>query len=668
MSDAPAESALQAALGAYNGGDYATATAQFAALRRRAPDDPTLLRLHGLALVRADEVSAGLPLLARARRLAPADPLASLHHGVGLHAAGRLEAAIAAFRDAAALRPQDAAALINLSVALLDHGDAPGAREAAGQAVLRDAGAADAWLALGRALAQTRELGAARAALRKAVGLRPDHAASRVSLGLACYRLGDAEGALHAMREALRIAPGDALAEANLAALLGLRGEQDEAMQRLRGIVARAPQALTARLNLAAQLLLERDPHAALALFEGPPPAGPEGVLWRAQRMLGLVALRRHAEAHAELAEVSGPPGDAKILLAWLHLVLDGAQGAARTAQIEHLASLADDEHAALLEHRIMAHFDLGDLHDAAPDRAAAFAHWHKGHRLLGRMQPFARSRHTAFLDATMRRFDADRFRRGPRADTADPAPVFIVGMPRSGTSLTEQILAAHPLVHGAGERLAVYKTLLSHAGSVLTPHSVARAAGLDAATLTRCADHFLAELHAPAPQARRVTDKMPGNSLHLGFIATLLPGARVIVCTRDPRDIGLSIFRRRFLGYHPYAHDLGDLGWYIGAHARLLDHWRQVLPLPMLTVALADWIEDFAGTLARVLAFLDLPPAEECARFHASGRRVRTASRDQVRRPINAAGLGRWRAYRQQLAPLIAELETAGLLPPPND
>ena len=131
----------------------------------------------------------------------------------------------------------------------------------------------------------------------------------------------------------------------------------------------------------------------------------------------------------------------------------------------------------------------------------------------------------------------------------------------------------------------------------------------------------------------------------------------------RDPRDIGLSIFTFRFHGSHGYAHDLADLGWYIGEHERLMAHWKAALPNPILEVKLSDWVEDFDGTLARVLTHLDLPPDEHCARFHEQDSRVRTVSRAQVRKPVNARGLGRWRAYAPALAPLIAELGAAGAL-----
>jgi hypothetical protein len=124
-----------------------------------------------------------------------------------------------------------------------------------------------------------------------------------------------------------------------------------------------------------------------------------------------------------------------------------------------------------------------------------------------------------------------------------------------------------------------------------------------------------------------------------------------------------LSIFTFRFYGLHPYAHDLADLGWTIAQQRRLMAHWRAALPNPIMTVRLTDWVEDFAGTLRRVLDFLDLPYDAACETFYQTDRRVRTVSRTQVRQPVNARGIGRWRGYEPQLAPLIAALRENGAL-----
>jgi hypothetical protein len=300
----------------------------------------------------------------------------------------------------------------------------------------------------------------------------------------------------------------------------------------------------------------------------------------------------------------------------------DPARAAAEVARME--AALTTAGIRMLPEHRIMAHYDLAKHLSSSGDTAGAFRHWSAGHALLRLTQPFSRAAHQELIDANIACFSAARLADGPRAGNTDPAPVFIVGMPRSGTTLCEQILAAHARVHGAGERAA------------------------------------LGQL---APDKPRIVDKMPGNYLFVGLIALMLPNARIIHCVRDPRDIGLSIFTFRFHGHHPYAHDLGDLGWTIARQERLMAHWKAALPGVVLTLPLADWVRDFDATIARVLAHLDLPPDPACARFHERESRVRTVSYAQVRQPVNARGLGRWRHYATELAPLIAELDAGGLL-----
>jgi hypothetical protein len=235
--------------------------------------------------------------------------------------------------------------------------------------------------------------------------------------------------------------------------------------------------------------------------------------------------------------------------------------------------------------------------------------------------------------------------------------------MPRSGTTLVEQILAAHRDVHGAGERTALAQAFATLGGPAGDASSVGRVAELDSEDLNRAAASYLATLRELAPGATRILDKMPGNFLYLGLVGLMLPAAKIIHCARDPRDIGLSIFTFRFHGAHGYAHDLGDLGWYIGQHDRLMAHWKSVLPNPILTVRLSDWVSDFDGTLASVLDHLELAPDASCARFYESESRVRTVSRAQVRQPVNARGLGRWMQYATELKPLISELERAGCL-----
>jgi Flp pilus assembly protein TadD len=224
-----------------------------------------------------------------------------------------------------------------------------------------------------------------------------------------------------------------------------------------------------------------------------------------------------------------------------------------------------------------------------------------------------------------------------------------------------DEILAAHSDVHGAGERPALAQTFARLAGG--GAGAVHRIASLDTPVLDHEAERNLRELREIAPQAKRIIDKMPGNYRNLGLAALLLPSAKVIACERDPRDIGLSIFTFQFYGQYAYAHDLADLGWTIAQQRCLMAHWRTALPNPTLTLRLTDWVEDFLGTLRRVLDFLGLTYDSAYETFYRTDRRVRTVSRAQVRKPVNARGIGRWHGYERQLAPLIAALREHGAL-----
>lgn len=500
-----------------------------------------------------------------------------------------------------------------------------------------------------------------------ALRLDPNLIDAWINLGLARYRSDDMDAATAAMRRALALDPFHRAATANLAVFLRLTGELEAAETILGRLLAHDPDAAAARINLASNRLLDGRPREALALLDERPLPQQDRLRrqWLTQRALALIELGRPIEARAALALTSGSPSQLEPLIAWRQVLLavsEGDREAAKAEAVKMEASLADRSRL-LPEHLIMAHFDLAKFWNSAGDRDRAFSHWHEGHRVLGRLQPFSRETHRAWVDGMMARFDRVRMQSGPRAGNRDPAPVFIVGMPRSGTTLCEQIIAAHPQAFGAGERGALHHAFFALGRE--TAEGADRIAGLDAASLDGVADRYLAELHALAPGKARIVDKMPGNFNYLGLVGLMLPGARIIHCTRDPRDIGLSIFTFRFYGYHAYAHDLGDLGWYIAEHERLMAHWREALPNPILTVALKDWVEDFDGTLRRVLAFLDLPYDPACERFYENQGRVRTVSRDQVRRPVNATGLGRWRAYERHLQPLIAELEKNGVALP---
>jgi Flp pilus assembly protein TadD len=560
---------------------------------------------------------------------------------------------------------------LKVAVEQLARGEAQAALAAASDACHGAPGDPRAHYVYGQAWLALNEPARAEQAFAAAIKLAPRFVDAWINYGVARYRQGALEDAKTAMRQVLSFAPGHAAAASNLAAFMRITGGSDFAETLLRQQLARNSGDIGARLNLAADLLHEERAAEALALLdESGPPQGDLAALrhWHLQKSLALLQMRRYAAAKTVLAALAalGPmPPEIAPLWHWRLLLvalgannMPGAQAAAE--QME--AALNQMGAAAVAEHRIMAHYDLAKFWSGRNAHGRAFSHWTAGHKLLAQSQPFSREAHRAFVDANIAAFSAARFRDGARAANTDPAPVFIVGMPRSGTTLIEQILDAHRDAQGAGERSALGHAFFALGGGD-SAAAVERIAGLDQAQLDAAASQYLAALHALAPAAKRIVDKMPGNFNYLGLVGLLLPGAKIIYCARDPRDIGLSIFTFRFHGAHGYAHDLADLGWYIGEHDRLMAHWKAALPNSILTVKLSDWVEDFDGTLAKVLAHVGLPHDPNCVRFYESENRVKTVSRTQVRQPVNAKGLGRWRHYANELAPLVAELKRAGSL-----
>ncbi len=650
----------------YRARAYAEAEAVFRDLAADEPDNADTLRMLGLCRMRLGDAHAALTLLARAREFAPDSAYAQLHYGMGLHAVGRDVEAAEQFRLCQRLLPADPAPFLNLATVLLNLGDTAAALDAARRARRRAMNLPEAHYTVGLALLAAGRLEDAIQAFADTLRLAPDFADAWVNLGVIRYRRNDIAGAKQAMQRALQIQPGHRAAVANLAAFLRLTGEAEAAETLLGQTLARDPDAGEVRVNLAAALLQEERSAEALALLDARPiPAEPRlAAHWRLQRVLALLQQGRATEARTALDMLHDVPPELAPLATWRRVALAVAERDHAAARA-HAASMeaALDAVPLVPEHRIIAHYDLARFWLAQGEHARAFAQWTQGHRLLGRFQPFSRDNYRRFVDASIARLDRARLHHGPRAGNRDAAPVFIVGMPRSGTTLAEQIVGAHPRAFAAGERGALTQAFLE-LGGVGTQDDIARIAAHDTAVLDRAASSYLAQLHALAPQADRIIDKMPGNANFLGLVALLLPGARIIHCVRDPRDIGLSIYTFRFYGHHPYAHDLGDLGWYIAQHERLMAHWHASVPNPMLTLALQDWVSDFEGTLRRVLGFLDLPYDAACERFYEQDTRVRTVSRSQVRQPINARGLGRWRAFEQQLQPLIAALAEGGVLP----
>jgi tetratricopeptide (TPR) repeat protein len=309
---------------------------------------------------------------------------------------------------------------------------------------------------------------------------------------------------------------------------------------------------------------------------------------------------------------------------------------------------------------RLQLHFALGKAFDDVEELGTAFAHFAAGGKLRLRADPFHEKESIALAEAMKRVVTAEALAQQPEAGCASDKPVFILGMPRSGTSLVEQMLASHPAVYGAGELKLLARSMQ---GVVIGKarfdiHQAGFWPLMQPVSLRERGERYVAELEKLAgPAALRITDKMPTNFMFAGMIAMALPNARIIHTRRHPVETCLSCYRLLFGDGHQWSFDLRLLGRFYRRYWDLMAHWREQFPGRMLEIRYEDSVSDFEGQARRIVDYLGLAWTDDCLRFFETERSVRTASASQVRKPIYNTSTNRWRRYEKHLGPLLEEI-----------
>ncbi len=268
-------------------------------------------------------------------------------------------------------------------------------------------------------------------------------------------------------------------------------------------------------------------------------------------------------------------------------------------------------------------------------------------------------ARHGPFIDKLIAAFSPVFFDQVRGFGLETERPVFIVGLPRSGTTLIEQILGSHPRVHGAGELTLARRIFESLPGAAIyggMPFDYLPA--LDRECVQTLGNRYLNELAAIDDKADRLVDKMPDNTIYIGLITALFPRAKIIHCRRDVRDVALSCWMTDFLEVR-WACDFDLIARRIHEHERLMEHWRRVLPTPMFEVDYEEVVFDLETGARAIVAWCGLEWDPSCLEFHKLSRPVQTSSVAQVRQPIYTRSVGRWKNYQNSLAPLFVKLES---------
>ena len=297
-------------------------------------------------------------------------------------------------------------------------------------------------------------------------------------------------------------------------------------------------------------------------------------------------------------------------------------------------------------------------------------AEYHKTANLHHSASKFAQGlaydpdQHSKYIDGIISLYTSDFVTERHAWGMPDPRPVFIVGFPRSGTTLTEQILASHPQIHGAGELHDIHKISRSLHEVFDAPweNPLNAVHQLQPDSTRAAAQRYLDRLNAVAPPtADRIVDKMPDNINHLGLIAVLLPTAKAILCRRDPRDIALSCWQT-VLKACPWNNDWDHIARRMADYQRLLKHWKQDPPLAICEIKYEELVTDLERNARLLIDFVGLEWDPACLQFHSNSRVVRTPSLVQVRQPIHSRSAGRWRLYEASLKPMFEAFERHGV------
>lgn len=634
-------------------GDFSDAAICFQRLTVLTPENFQAHYNLGLALAQQGKTAEAIACYDKALSITPSSVEAHANRAICLHQLGRLTEAEAAYQTALNINPNLPQLRVGLAGVLNGQQRYAEAIDCIQNALKSVPTLAEAWYQMGFALAGSGLEDKAVDAHRQALGINPTLIEAHAALAALFRKQGNLDQAISHLNAVLRQKPDhfDALFE--LGNLWQIRGKAQQALicyERCLVMQCRRPE-IHYNLGLVQEILGDHD--KAIAHYKNALAIKPDyeealaGILHEMEKQHRFDEALNLLESHEPAPQMRSARLASCCADIYRHF---GRQQDARRLLEKNLETA--DTHDA---DRYLAHFNLGHLYDQAGEYDQAFMQFRRANTLTS--YPFKIENFRSFINHCMECFSETAISLLPRTSLFSDRPVFIVGMPRSGTSLTEQILASHPSVFGAGELRDMQQIVdglpvLPKNQGAASPYSGIKK--LSTATLDGMAQRYLMALDRLSPTALRVTDKMPHNFLHLGLIQLLFPRARVIHCRRHPIDTCLSIYFQHFNANHAYSTSLKALGLYYREYERLMEHWRKVLQLPYLEIHYEDLVNDPETKSRAMIEFCDLNWDENCLRFHETRRVVNTPSYGQVRQPLYRKSLERWRHYEKHIGELI--------------
>lgn len=596
-------------------GQYKKARNLYEKLIKRNRNDAEVLYMLGAICGQTGDYHRAVDYLDKTLKLQPNALVAHCARGAALKQLGRFSEAESALRKALAIKPDLVDASLELAGLLLQQEKPEEAKLILRKVSQDQPNCAEAYHGLGEIAHADRQLDDAIRYYEKALSLKPDSAEIHNRLGFAFHQKGRYEKAVHHYQQAVTIKPDFAEAFNNLGSSQLTAGMLNDAMASF-------------------ELAIKLDPSLDGAVISKASVYEKKG---------------QHQEAYdtiAPLAEKNIRHPGLGIIYTQICRPINRCDEA--IAYVEALISSSD----ILPSFKERMHYALANLLDKLERYDTAFHHFKAANDL--RPDTFRPAEHSAYVSAIMQVFSWGFLADAPRSSIDSNLPIFIVGMPRSGTSLTEQILASHRDIHGAGELLEIGDFAMELSTQLDQklgfPFSYKR---VTSHALDRVAKRYLERLRSLHTDARFITDKMPQNFFHLGLISLLFPKAKIIHCMRDPIDTCLSIYFQDFNESHEYANQLENIGYYYLEYRRLMDHWRSVLPSPIMDIQYQDLVTDPEPSVRHLLEFIGVDWDPACLRFYESKRHVSTASYEQVRQKLYTSSLARWKNYEKHIEPL---------------
>lgn len=650
--------------------------------RQRAIFSSELAVNLGNALRQTGATERAMESLREAVALDPRNALAEYNLAATLQDAGHREEAVSCYRHAVALQPGFAEAQNSLGLVLRTLGRTQEAEQSFRAALTANPDYALAHYDLAITLSDQGRFEEALTDYREAIRLTPESAEACNDMGIALQNLNRLDEALSSFRHALTVAPAFAAAHNNLGNLLHMLGKFEAAIAANRHALEIDSSIAEFHNNLGNVLRSLNDFDNAKACFLRAIELKPEFALARLSLAIMLKYEEHDAAEYHCRHVVEIDPGMTEAWMFLAELLADKGEFHAAEFMLQRAICLVPDSPeawAALAGLRKMTESDagwlaeaeriansaltarketylryaLGKYYDDVHDYKRAFPNYHRANELTKSINlPHDRQGETAQASRAIATFDQAWLERMRAHGNTSVRPVFIVGMPRSGTTLAEQIIAAHPMACGVGE-LSYWQ----NASAILTGKILSNQLKSD--ELSGFADGYLKLLASKNASAERVVDKMPSNFQCLGLIHAAFPHARIIHMQRNPIDTCLSIYFQHFESYISYANDLDDLAHCYREYQRLMQHWNAALPpATILTIPYEQLVADPEHWVRTMLDFVDLPWDPRCLEFHQRTGSVGTTSKWQVRQKINRTSVERWRHYADHVAPLLSLLD----------